>query len=66
MTRAGELFRTLTGGSFGGVVQDYGDDDQPRLVGVRRTGERVAIAGMSEGTRDQLYLALRLAYLIQQ
>ncbi|MGN6099587.1 MAG: ATP-binding protein, partial [Devosia sp.] len=63
MLRAGELFRTLTGESFEGVMQDYGEDDQPRLVGRRRGGERVPISGMSEGTRDQLYLALRLAYL---
>ncbi|MEO8882774.1 MAG: hypothetical protein ABI377_05075, partial [Devosia sp.] len=63
MLRAGALFNMLTGGSFSGVVQDYGDDDQPRLMGGRKGGERVAIAGMSEGTRDQLYLALRLAYI---
>jgi len=63
LVRATEHFATLTGGSFTGLVQDYGDDDQPRLVGVRKTGERVPIAGMSEGTRDQLYLSLRLAYL---
>ena len=63
MVRAGALFATLTGGSFNGLLQDYGEDDQPRLVGVRKSGERVAINGMSEGTRDQLYLSLRLAYL---
>jgi len=61
--RAGALFNILTGASFSGVVQDYGEDDQPRLMGVRKGGERVAIAAMSEGTRDQLYLALRLAYI---
>jgi chromosome segregation protein len=32
-------------------------------VGLRRGGERVLVAGLSEGTRDQLYLALRLAYI---
>lgn len=63
LLRAGALFSTLTGGAFSGVVQDYGEDDQPRLVGLRKSGERVSIAGMSEGTRDQLYLALRLAYI---
>jgi len=63
LLRAGALFNTLTGGSFAGVVQDYGEDDQPRLMGLRKGGERVAITGMSEGTRDQLYLALRLAYI---
>jgi chromosome segregation protein len=63
MLRAGALFNILTGGSFSGVAQDYGEDDQPRLMGVRKGNERVAITGMSEGTRDQLYLALRLAYI---
>ena len=63
LNRAGKLFSTLTGGAFSGVLQDYGEDDQPRLVGQRKNGGRVAIAGMSEGTRDQLYLALRLAYI---
>lgn len=61
--RAGQLLTALTGGSLAGLAQDYGDDDVPRLVGVRPSGERVGVNAMSEGTRDQLYLALRLAYL---
>ena len=63
LVRAGEHFSTLTSGSFAGLVQDYDEEDRPRLAGLRKTGERVPIAGMSEGTRDQLYLSLRLAYL---
>ncbi|MDB5505135.1 MAG: hypothetical protein JWR89_5037, partial [Tardiphaga sp.] len=39
------------------------DDDRPVLVAARADGERVAIAGLSEGSRDQLFLALRLALL---
>jgi uncharacterized protein YhaN len=35
----------------------------PELVGERPDGRTVCIDGMSEGQRDQLYLALRLAYL---
>ena len=61
--RAGALFATLTGGAFSTLLQDYGEDDNPRLVGERPNGNRVPISGMSEGTRDQLYLALRLAYI---
>jgi uncharacterized protein YhaN len=30
---------------------------------VRASGERVPLSGLSEGTGDQLYLALRLAFL---
>ena len=41
MSRAGELFAILTGGSFEGLGQSYDDDDVPRLVG-RRPGGRNA------------------------
>lgn len=64
ITRAGALFRQLTGGGFDGLAQSYDEDDTPRLVGRRAAGgELVGIEAMSEGTRDQLYLALRLAHL---
>lgn len=64
ITRAGILFRQLTGGGFDGLAQSYDEDDTPRLVGRRASGgELVGIEAMSEGTRDQLYLALRLAHL---
>jgi uncharacterized protein YhaN len=35
----------------------------PILVGVRADGDRKQVEQMSDGTRDQLYLALRLATL---
>lgn len=63
LARAGALFAMLTGDAYDGVVQEYDDGDTPRLVGRRPDGRTVPIQGMSEGTRDQLYLALRLAYL---
>ncbi len=63
MVRAGALFTTLTGGVFSGLGQDFDDDDAPRIIGRRSSGETVPVMGLSEGTRDQLYLALRLAYL---
>ena len=63
VTRAGALFQALTGEAFSGLAQIYDDADTPRLAGQRAGGGTVAIEGMSEGTRDQLYLALRLAYL---
>jgi uncharacterized protein YhaN len=63
MRRAGELFSILTGGGFARLVQLYDDRDELQLQAERRSGERVPISGLSEGTGDQLYLALRLAFL---
>jgi len=61
--RAGALFQLATAQAFAGLGVDFGDDDQPMLVAKRCNGDRVAVAGLSEGTRDQLFLALRLALL---
>lgn len=61
--RASEHFATLTRGSFEALRADFNEKDEPVLVGVRATGERVHVEGMSSGTRDQLYLALRLSSL---
>lgn len=62
VSRAGELFRELTGGSFDRLVAEYDEKGDPVLRG-RRPGEGgdVGVTGMSDGTRDQLYLALRIA-----
>ena len=62
IARAGSLFATLTGGAFNGLGHDYDERDMPVLVGHRNSGG-IGTGGMSDGTRDQLYLALRLAYL---
>ena len=61
--RASEHFAALTLGSFDGLMTDFNDRDEPILAGIRPGGERVTVEGMSSGTRDQLYLALRLASL---
>ncbi|MDE0104271.1 MAG: AAA family ATPase [Bryobacterales bacterium] len=63
LKRAGELFSELTLRSFEGLELDYDEHDRPRLVGRRPSDERVGVDGMSEGTVDQLYLALRVASL---
>jgi uncharacterized protein YhaN len=63
LRRAAELFALITEKRFVGLEPDYDSGDQPVLVGVRENGEKVALAGMSDGTQDQLYLALRLASL---
>ena len=61
--RASSLFATLTGGLFSGIDQPFDEDGRQTLQGLRDSGEHVEISGLSEGTRDQLYLALRLAYV---
>jgi len=64
LDRASGLFHQITGGSFDGVRAEFDDYGKPMLVGVRSTGgEIVSVDGMSDGTADQLYLALRLAGL---
>ena len=63
MESAEMLFRDLTDGMFTAIDQEFDPDDRPQIVAVRKTGETVNIDGLSDGQRDQLYLALRLAYL---
>ncbi|GAU07418.1 YhaN family protein [Desulfoplanes formicivorans] len=61
--RAGELFARLTLGSYAGLRDELDSSGAPVLLGIRPNDDEVPIDGMSEGTRDQLYLALRLATL---
>jgi uncharacterized protein YhaN len=64
LKRANELFARITLGSFEGIRVEFGEQSQPVLVGVRPGGkEIVGVEGLSDGTADQLYLALRLASL---
>ena len=60
LARAGALFETLTAGSFTGLGVEYDNRDRPGLVGVRPGGESVPVSGLSSGTADQLFLALRI------
>lgn len=66
MEKASHWFREITGASFSGITTSYDNGDQPVIAGQRSgnaSARTVPILGMSEGTRDQLYLALRLAGL---
>ncbi|TWU51163.1 YhaN family protein [Rubripirellula reticaptiva] len=67
LQRASVLFAELTLGAFEGLRSDFGDDGEPILVGVRASSSQseslVTVDGMSEGTCDQLFLALRIASL---
>jgi len=60
---ASGYFRQLTLGSFEALRTDEDDRGQPVLVGLRNQNRMIRVEGMSSGTRDQLYLALRLASL---
>jgi exonuclease SbcC len=64
MQRAAEVFARITLGSFAGLVIDY-DDDRQVLLGERPDATQVPVTGMSQGTRDQLFLSLRLAAIEQ-
>lgn len=62
LAKASATFNTLTLGSFERLLVDS-SDEKPKLFGIRPNGTQVEVSGMSEGSRDQLYLALRLAAL---
>ena len=59
---ANDYFAQITQGGFRELTTDFVNDQQI-LIGVRNSGAKVHIEAMSDGTRDQLYLSLRLAYL---
>ena len=64
LAKASELFSRLTLGSYASL-RDELDNGKPILLGVRPNDVEVPVDGMSDGSRDQLYLSLRLATLEQ-
>jgi uncharacterized protein YhaN len=67
LDKASGYFRSLTAGAFSELRIDYNEKDEPVLVAERaQAGDKptlVGVAAMSEGTADQLFLAMRLAFL---
>jgi uncharacterized protein YhaN len=61
LKRAGELFAVLTCDSFQTLRLEFDEHDNVQLAGIRQDGRQVPVSGMSTGTADQLYLALRIA-----
>jgi uncharacterized protein YhaN len=63
LEKAAEWFSRLTLGAFSGLDVDYDEPDQPLLQCVRADAQRsrMSVPALSTGTRDQLFLALRLA-----
>lgn len=71
LSRASSLFAAAAGASPGGdpvlgLESLVGDDGRPTLHARRRSGAVLSVSGLSEGTGDQLFLALRLAALEQR
>jgi len=62
LARAGEIFKTLTSGRYQGLKQDFAEDEKLHLLACRGD-DALPLTALSEGARDQLYLALRLAFL---
>lgn len=62
LERASSIFEALTIGSFRKLRIDY-DQMPPALLAYRSEGAPVRVEGLSDGTRDQLFLALRIAAL---
>lgn len=65
LKHASELFGRLTHGRFSALRVDYDQNDRAVLQCVRNDGRTVKVEGLSDGTRDQLFLSLRLASLLR-
>lgn len=65
MNRSGELFEEMTEGRFIRLETGWDDSGDPYLLARSAAGTSLGLEALSEGTRDQLYLALRLAALEQ-
>jgi uncharacterized protein YhaN len=62
LNRASEIFSSLMLSEYRGLTTGFGENDKSVLVAVRKSRENVEVAGLSDGTRDQLYFALRLVF----
>ena len=60
---AGAYFRTITRNSFDGLRADYDEKGNPVIKAVRPDGTSLTIEDLSDGSRDQLFLALRFGGL---
>jgi uncharacterized protein YhaN len=61
LTRAREIFEGLTFGAYPGLEVEEDEQGRVQLVARARSGRVARVAGLSTGTRDQLFLSLRLA-----
>jgi uncharacterized protein YhaN len=64
LRRIGHAFSRITGGAYSGVDADEDEKGAPFLVALEASAAQTKrVAQLSEGTRDQLFLALRLVML---
>lgn len=63
VTRASAIFAGLTLADWAGLGIDYDGEGKGVFVARRPDGRTTQVDGLSEGTRDQMFLALRLASL---
>ena len=63
LSRIATLFRTITGGTYTRIEVEEQSDGSAGLIAVQGAfpDERKAVKDLSEGERDQLFLALRMA-----
>ncbi|WCB93731.1 SbcC-like subunit of palindrome specific endonuclease [Baekduia alba] len=61
LARANELFPALTCERFARLETDVDDRDEDVLIAITADGSRRRVEELSDGTREQLFLALRLA-----
>ena len=63
LSAASAYFKTMTGASFSGIRADYDDKGDPVVKAVRPDGTLLNVQELSDGSRDQLFLSLRLGGL---
>ncbi|WP_445151030.1 AAA family ATPase [Baekduia sp. Peel2402] len=63
LARANQLFPALTCERFARLETDLDEKDRDILVAITADGARLRVDQLSDGTREQLFLALRLAAL---
>jgi uncharacterized protein YhaN len=64
LVRASEFFHHLTLGRYKSLIVEY-DGTQPYIEAIHRDGSKRRVHQMSDGTRDQLFLAMRFAFVDQ-
>jgi uncharacterized protein YhaN len=65
LSAASGYFKTMTRYSFAGLRADFDDKGDPVIKAIRPDGTLLTVQEMSDGSRDQLFLALRLGGLVK-